>query len=161
MKIAMILVSLSFIFVPAITVFSHEQHKNIDEVEQILKKNAEAFSKSDIAALDQLWANDESVVVFENGHPNYGWTDYRNNHLIPEMEELKNVQYEISNVKAHKDTQTAWATFTYTIAADLPDKRVEGQGVGTAVFSRQNDRWRIVHWHTSSPRKPAAAERKK
>jgi hypothetical protein len=33
------------------------------------------------------------VTVFESGHANYGWEDYRDNHLKPEMEALKNVQY--------------------------------------------------------------------
>ena len=53
----------------------------------VLTQNTTAFANNDLATLDKIWANDEAVTVFENGHANYGWLDYRNNHLAQEMSE--------------------------------------------------------------------------
>ncbi|HEY0050949.1 MAG TPA: nuclear transport factor 2 family protein, partial [Pyrinomonadaceae bacterium] len=88
-------------------------------VRDVLTKEAAAVEKGDLAALDKLWANDESVTVFESGHANYGWADYRNNHLAPELKEFKNTKYAFSDLRIKVDGKTAWATFKYTIAADL------------------------------------------
>ncbi len=129
--------------------------KNDDEklVTDVLTQNAIAVEKGDLAALEKLWANDESVTVFESGHANYGWKDYRDNHLAPELKEMKNVKYALSNVKVKVSGMTAWATFTYSIAANIGERHVEGGGLGTAVLEKRSDKWLIVHWHSSSPRR--------
>ena len=108
------------------------------------------------ATLDKIWANDESVTVFEQGHANYGWKDYRDNHLAPEMKEMKNTKYTLSDIKAKVDGSTAWATFKYTISADTGARHVDVGGLGTAVLEKRGQQWQIVHWHTSAPRRAPA-----
>lgn len=119
----------------------------------VLMQNTTAFEKNDLATLDKIWANDEAVTVFENGHANYGWTDYRNNHLAPEMKEFKNTKYASSDVKVKIDGKTAWAIFKYTISGDAGGKRFDGGGLGTAILEKRGGRWQIVHWHSSAPRR--------
>lgn len=131
-------------------------------VREALIKSALSFEKNDIAMASQVWANDESLTVFESGHANYGWADYRDHHLVPEMGEMKNTKYSFSDIRVHLAGKAAWATFKYTISADVPDKgkmrHVDGSGLGTAVLEKRNGRWQIVHWHSSAPRRtPAAA----
>jgi ketosteroid isomerase-like protein len=133
-----------------------------EAVRAVLLKSASSFEKNDMAAATQVWANDESLTVFENGHANYGWTDYRDNHLGSEMREMKNTSYAFSEMKIHPAGKTAWATFTYRISADVgkagKSRHVDGSGLGTAVLENRNGQWRIVHWHSSAPRRaPAAA----
>lgn len=123
-----------------------------------LQRSAEAFERGDMQALQSIWANDDSVTVFENGHANYGWTDYRDNHLKPEIGEMKNVKYVLVDIKPHVEVNTAWATFKYTIEADSGGKHVDGAGLGTAILEKRGSDWKIVHWHSSAPRrKPADA----
>ena len=105
----------------------------------------------------------ESLTIFESGHANYGWADYRDHHLVPEMGEMKNTKYEFSDIKIHLAGNTAWATLKYTISADVMDngktRHVDGGGLGTAILEKRSDGWRIVHWHSSAPRRapvPAA-----
>lgn len=138
---------------------STAQAQSDDEaaVRDVLTKNAAAFERGDMATLNKLWANDESVTVFESGHANYGWADYRNNHLKPEMAEMKNTKYAITDIKSRIAGNTAWATFKYTISAQLKERPVEASGLGTAVLEKRDDRWQIVHWHTSSPRRAPTA----
>jgi hypothetical protein len=62
-------------------------------VRDALMKNALSFEKNDVAMASQVWANDESLTVFENGRANIGWADFRDHHLAPEMSGMKNTKY--------------------------------------------------------------------
>lgn len=123
-------------------------------VRAVLTQNAAAFERNDLAALNRLWANDEAVTVFESGHANYGWRDYRDNHLVPEMREMRNTRYALTDIRPRVTGDTAWATFRYTIAANIGSRRIDSGGLGTAILERRDGRWQIVHWHTSAPRRP-------
>jgi|SRR5882724_1734695 len=132
-------------------------------VRDVLLRSASSFSKNDLKEAAKVWANDESLTIFESGHANYGWVDYRDNHLVPEMAEMKNTKYEFSDLKIHLASKTAWATLKYTIAADVLEngktRHVDGGGLGTAILEKRDGQWRIVHWHSSAPRRvPAAAK---
>jgi ketosteroid isomerase-like protein len=134
-------------------------------VRDALLASATSFEKNDLAAATKVWVNDESLTVFESGHANFGWTDYRDNHLVPEMGEMKNTKYGFSDIKIHVAGNTAWATLKYTISADMMDNgktcHVDGGGLGTAILEKRDGRWQIVHWHSSAPRRaPAAAPAK-
>ena len=126
-------------------------------VREVLAKSASSFAKNDMAAASQVWANDESLIVFESGHANYGWADYRDNHLGPEMKEMQSTNYTFGDVKVHLAGNTAWATMKYSIAADVAEagktRHVEGAGLATAVLEKREGQWRIVHWHSSAPRR--------
>jgi ketosteroid isomerase-like protein len=138
-------------------VYSFAQVNDEAAVRAALLKSASSFEQNDMAAATQVWANDESLTVFESGHANYGWTDYRDNHLGPEMKEMKNTKYSFTDIKIHPVGKTAWATFKYTIAADVMSngqpRHVDGGGLGTAVLENRDGQWRIVHWHSSAPRR--------
>jgi hypothetical protein len=47
-------------------------------------------------------------------------------------------------------------TFKYTISADIGTRHVDGAGLGTAVLEKRGQDWRIVHWHSSAPRRAPA-----
>ncbi len=137
--------------------YSFGQSKEEAAVREALMKSASSFEKNDMAAMTQVWANDESVTVFESGHANYGWADYRDHHLGPEMKEMKNTKYSFSDMKIHVAGNTAWATMKYSIAADIGEpgktRHVQGAGLATAVLEKRDGQWRIVHWHSSAPRR--------
>lgn len=123
-----------------------------DPVAAVLLRNAQGFETGDLATLITIWANDDGVTVFESGYANYGWADYRDHHLKPEIDEMKNVKYQLSDIKTRVSGNTAWATFKYALSADLKERRVDANGLGTAVLEKHGSAWKIVHWHTSAPR---------
>ena len=129
-------------------------------VRAALLKSASTFEKNELAEATKVWVNDDSLTVFESGHANYGWADYRDNHLGPEMREMKNTKYAFSDIKIHLAGKTAWATFKYTISADVmsngQQRHVDGGGLGTAILENRDGQWRIVHWHSSAPRRAPA-----
>ncbi|MEO8647729.1 MAG: nuclear transport factor 2 family protein [Acidobacteriota bacterium] len=116
-------------------------------VMKVLNNEASAVEKGDLASLDKIWANSEDVTVFESGHANYGWNDYRNSHLAPELKEFKNTKYAFTDLKVKVDGKTAWATFKYSLAAEIGTRKVESGGLGTAVLEKRQGKCRIVHWH--------------
>ncbi len=129
------------------------QTNEVKAVTDVLTKEAQAVEKGDLAALDKIWANSEDVTVFESGHANYGWNDYRNSHLAPELKEFKNTKYSFSDLKVKVDGKTAWATFKYALAAEMGTRKIESGGLGTAILEKRDGRWQIVHWHSSAPRR--------
>lgn len=135
---------------------NHAAQDPAEQVRDVLMQSAKAFASGDMAALEKAWASDESVTVFESGHANYGWADYRDNHLGPEMKAMKNTKYTLSDIRVKVSGNTAWATFKYSISADLGTRHVDGGGLGTAVLEKRGQDWKIVHWHSSAPRRPAA-----
>ena len=122
-------------------------------VRDVLTREAAAVETGDLAALDKIWASDEAVTIFENGSANYGWRDYRDNHLAPELKNFKNTKYTLSDVKIKVDGKTAWATFKYALSADTKERRVDVNGLGTAVLEKRGKQWQIVHWNTSATRR--------
>jgi ketosteroid isomerase-like protein len=130
-------------------------------VRSALLTSTSSFESNNLEQAAKVWANDEAMTVFEQGHANYGWKDYRDNHLGPEMAEMKNTKYALSDIRIHLAGTTAWATFKYTIAADVLDngktRHIDGGGLGTAILEKRADGWRIVHWHSSAPRRAPAA----
>src|SRR5260370_36567954 len=125
-------------------------------VRDALMKAALSFEKNDLAMASQVWANDESLTVFESGHANYGWADYRDHHLVPEMGEMKSTKYAFSDIKIHLAGKTAWATLKYTISAEVTDKgkprHVAGGGLGTAELEQTEGSWSISRGHASARR---------
>lgn len=127
------------------------QTDEVKAVTDVLTREAQAVENGDLVALDKIWANSEDVTVFESGHANYGWNDYRNTHLAPELKEFKNTKYAFADLRVKVDGKTAWATFKYTLAADMGTRKIESGGLGTAVLEKRDGKWRIVHWHSSAP----------
>ncbi len=157
-KVICCLLVLAFAACAAVTFRpSASAQANVEKaVRDVLMQSTVGFERGDLAALNKVWANDEALVVFEQGHANYGWTDYRDRHLVPEMREMKNTKYTLSDVRVHTAGKTAWATFKYAISADIEKRHVDGGGLGTAVLEERDGRWQIVHWHSSAPRRTPA-----
>ena len=158
MNVRNIIVYSVILFAAAFAVFNLQlnvaaQTNDEKAIADVLRQNAAAFEKNDLATLDKIWMNSESVTVFESGHANYGWLDYRNHHLAPEMKEFKNTKYAFSDIKTKVLGNLAYATMKYTISGDANGKHFDGAGLATAVLEKTNGKWKIVHWHSSAPRR--------
>ncbi len=112
-----------------------------------------AMEAGDIAALDTLFAPDPWVEIIEGAGVNHGWVDYRDHHLKPELEEMKNLRYRFFDIVPQIRDGVAWAPFRYELAADVASGHVEVEGRGTMILERRHKRWYVVHLHTSGRRK--------
>jgi len=107
-------------------------------------------STHDISEATKLWVNDDSLVVFEDGQAYNGWLDYRDHHLIPEMEKAR-ITWTLTDMKIHVTGNTAWATFKLAFSADVTmngqTAQFHGDRLGTAILEKRDGSWRIAHWH--------------
>lgn len=55
------------------------------EVTATIARLERALQARNVPAIAEVVADD--IVVFENGHRNDGWSDFRDNHLVPEMKD--------------------------------------------------------------------------
>lgn len=121
----------------------------VSDVVRALAANIEAQR---IEALDTLFAPGRDVHIVEGSGVNHGWAEYRDDHLVPELEEMDDLSYRYHGVEPQVRGDVAWASFQYELGADFPDERVELEGRGTAILERLDGRWRVVHLHTSGRR---------
>lgn len=131
-------------------------------VREVVLKNAEAFEKGDLALMDKIWADDDKVTVIEAGNFDYGWRNFRDKHLGPELKAMQNRKFTASDIRVHVKDKTAWATFAYKIEADFNGRHIDAEGAGAMVMEKSKSEWRIVLYSTSGKRRPAtpASEKK-
>ena len=112
------------------------------EVKNVIRKFQQALERHDIAALGALVSSD--VVVLENGHRNNGWTDFRDNHLLPEFKEpAKPSKWEF--VKVAASSEMAWCYTKQTIDATGKDGKPAGYLVWSVyVLQKTGSTWKVV-----------------
>ena len=115
-----------------------------------------AFNAKDLARLAELYHPE--VTIFEGGHVNTGWVDYRDNHLGPELNEMADLRLAHVDVVPHVLSDgVSYVTAEYRLKATIEGKVVESEGLETMVLLKGSEGvWRIRHSHTSSRRRPAA-----
>ncbi|HEY0931203.1 MAG TPA: nuclear transport factor 2 family protein [Gemmatimonas sp.] len=119
------------------------------KVEATIRAAFAAAERGDMAALDTLYAGD-SLTVFEGAGVNNGWTDYRDNHLGPELKEMKEFRYRPIAIQAHVSGNLAWATVQYALSAQMNGRSIDNFGRGTVILEKRGARWVVRHTHTAS-----------
>jgi ketosteroid isomerase-like protein len=112
------------------------------EVKNVIQRFHEALDRHDVAAIGGLVS--PGVVVFENGHRNDGWTDFRDNHLIPEFKEPASPsKWEF--VKVVTSAEMAWGYTKQTIDVTGKDGKHVGYLVWSAyVLQKAGSTWKVV-----------------
>jgi ketosteroid isomerase-like protein len=133
---------------------AHDGHgaanATVAAVVQTIQALFAAAERGDLAALDSIYAGD-SLLVIEGAGINRGWTDYRDNHLAPELKEFTNFRYRPFEIEARVSGTMAWATFRYALTADLPNnQKADVVGRGTAILERRGNRWVVRLTQTAS-----------
>ena len=122
-------------------------------VRRVVAAVASLQEANDIAGMDTLFGSDPWVEIIEGSGVNQGWTDYRNNHLKPELAEMQHLRFRFFDIAPQLRGNVAWAPFRYELAADTPTGHVDVEGRGTAILERRGERWLVVHLQTSGRRK--------
>ncbi|MCI0693922.1 nuclear transport factor 2 family protein [candidate division KSB1 bacterium] len=138
-------------------VFAQQSNDNqAAAVTEILNKYAAAVQSKNLSEVEKYVVATDAFSMFEGGHINWGWIDYRDNHLGPELKEFKEIQYSFSDIKTRVSGDMAYATFKSHIAVKMELREVEGESLATAILMKTADGWKIQHIHTSRipPKKP-------
>ncbi len=129
-------------------------HDADSSVIAVLQQYARGISEKNLQMIEAVVDTSSHFTVFESGHVNNGWKDYRDTHLAPELKMFNTVDYRFSNIQVVAGKDVAVATLTYHIAVEMKDRNISGSGVGTFVLVKQGNQWKIRHIHTTrKPRK--------
>ena len=108
-----------------------------------------ATERADFASLDALYAGADLTII-EGAGINRGWTEYRDHHLKPELENFQSLVYRAYEIEPHVEGELAWAIFRYELKVDLRERRIDNLGRGTAILEKRNGRWVVRHMQTAS-----------
>jgi len=126
-----------------------EQKIESEALAQTLQSYAAAVESKDMVAVEKTVVTSDDFTMFEGGHINWGWVDYRDHHLVPELKEFLEFKYSFQDIKTHLFGDVAYATLRYSIAIKTKEREVSGEGLATAVLTKQDGKWKIRHMHTS------------
>jgi ketosteroid isomerase-like protein len=123
----------------------------VNAVTSVLSKYSAAIAAMDVDAMAMYVVASDDFSIIEGSHPNWGWADYRDNHLKPEFEsdviEIKSYAYRDFQVSAMH--MIAYATFKVSLEATVRGEEITRERMGTAILIRTKEGWKIRHLHTS------------
>ncbi len=91
----------------------------------------------------------EQFAMVEGKHVNWGWKDFRDNHLAGEIEDLSKVEFRLDFKRLHVAGEMAYATFLFALSPKGNADVNYGSGRATVVLTKINGVWKILNIHTS------------
>ncbi len=94
----------------------------------------------------------EGARYVESGGQNTGLDDLVEHHVEPEGDALDSLELTFSKIETHIEGDFAWAVVNTEIKAVVKkDKRViHNRGYQTFLYRRVEEKWKVVHTHSSS-----------
>jgi ketosteroid isomerase-like protein len=107
-----------------------------------------AWQLGDTDRLHQAYADD---VVFVSGvwaPPIFGWSNYL---PVYEQQRARTQQVRLDRVNTFVKVNGAagWACYQWDFSGSVDGQPMNSRGQTTLVFEKRNERWLIVHNHTS------------
>ena len=133
----------------ASTVAFAQEDKDAAAVTETLTKYAAAIQNKDMAEIEKYVVTTDEFTIFEGGHINWGWADYKDHHLGPELERFIEITYSFADIKPHVYGNMAYATLKSSIAVKMKEREFAGESLVTAILVKSGDGWKIKHLHTS------------
>ncbi len=118
------------------------------QIDYMISSMLGAWQLGDIEKLHQSYADDVTFVNAVFAPPVIGWTNW-----VPlyqaQRARMNQVRMERTNTLIKVDGVVAWACYQWEFAANLDGQPSSSQGQTTLVMEKRNNRWVIVHNHTS------------
>ncbi len=122
-------------------------------IQTLLDGYAQAMEEKSVAIMEEVIIPDDFSTI-ESGYPNWTWQDFRDKHLLIEMDTFTDVKYTIKLLSGELQDSLGFAIYQYTASGKMQGKpdTVSISGLGTAILEKTKSGWRIHHLHTSAPR---------
>jgi len=102
---------ITVLLVANVMALAQSTHNPEEEVRNVISRFEVALQKHDVQVIEELVSRD--IVVFENGHRNDGWQDFRDHHLLPEFK-ASSTQYKtevVRVVQKKDDSPDVWTIY--------------------------------------------------
>jgi ketosteroid isomerase-like protein len=135
------------------------------QIDYTISEMLGAWQLGDIEKLHKDYADDVSIVNGSWAPPVIGWTNYLAVYQ-QQRPHMSQVRMDRSNTYFKLNGKVAWVCYQWDFGAIVDGEQSESQGQTTLVLEKRNNRWVIVHNHTSLtpraaqavPAKPATGE---
>lgn len=119
------------------------------EVRAVIAAYDSAVSASDTARAVSLLHPE--LVVYEHGHVEGSRDAFAKDHLLADMEFMRNATMERGDRGVHvaSGNDIAWTISPYELRGEYKGKKVHNAGTETLVLVRGEDGWKIRHAHYS------------
>lgn len=123
------------------------------QIDYMLSEMLGAWQVGDIEKLHATYADDISMVNGSWAPPVLGWTNYLAIYQ-QQRARMQQIRLDRSNTYIKVSGNVGWACYQWDFSALVDGQPVQSRGQTTVVVEKRNNRWVIVHNHTSLP--PAA-----
>ena len=118
------------------------------QIDYLLSEMLGAWQIGDVEKLHATYADDVSMVSGGWAPPVIGWANY--SPLFQQTRaRMQRVRMDRSNTFIRVNGNTGWACYQWDFSADVDGQAVQSRGQTTVVVVKRNNRWVIVHNHTS------------
>jgi ketosteroid isomerase-like protein len=118
------------------------------QIDYMISEMLGAWQLGDIEKLHAKYADDVSMVSGSWAPPVIGWTNYLAVYQ-QQRARMQRVRMDRSNTYIKVNGNMGWACYQWDFSADVDGQPVQNKGQTTVVVEKRNNRWIIVHNHTS------------
>jgi len=121
---------------------------DIQQIDYLISDMLGAWQLGDIEKLRKDYADDVSVVNGNWVPPVIGWNTYLAAYQ-QQRARMQQVRMDRSNTYIRVNGNVSWAGYQWDFAASVDGQPVAFQGHTTLIMEKRDNRWVIVHNHTS------------
>ncbi len=163
-KIAMLMMTLVVAGVAAVFAAAQDGHPAMAQGEQpalggqaVARAYIAGMEAGDLDALNVLFVADNQSSIFENASDEGSWEHYRDHHLKPEMEVVKNFEFVITQETERPFGDAILVEHIGTFSVEIRDEQRHYRVAVSYLIVAQDDQLQIAHLHWSSrPSTPPA-----
>jgi ketosteroid isomerase-like protein len=118
------------------------------QIDYVISTMLGAWQIGDLERLRQSYADDVTIVNGSWAPPIIGWSNYATIYQ-QQHARMQQIRMDRSNTYVKLAGSVAWAFYQWDFGAVVDGQQSAAQGHTTLILQKQNNRWVIVHNHTS------------
>jgi ketosteroid isomerase-like protein len=118
------------------------------QIDYTISEMLGAWQLGDIERMHKDYADEVSIVNGSWAPPVIGWTNYLAIYQL-QRSRMSQVRMDRSNTYIKVSGTVAWVCYQWDFGAVVEGQQTQSEGHTTLVLEKRNNRWVIVHNHTS------------
>lgn len=127
-------------------------HSDEAAIKQIIADIKYGWENGDGTPFRKHYLDYEGSRYVESGGQNEGLNDLVQNHVEPELDSLKFLSLNFTDIEVHVEQGFAWAVATTRVKGEVrrTGNTFDKSGHQTFLFRKVDHDWKVVHTHSSS-----------
>src|SRR5262249_39802731 len=129
-----------------------------EAIRVLVDREAAAINRKDLQGLSEIWSQDKGISLFDVQPPGrfQGW-DQIGRLSKDFFERRSDLHLALEAVQVETGGPLGFATYDWSMTGRLGSYDLKDRGQATAIYRKEDGKWRLVHAHFS-PGPPAAAD---